>query len=110
MRIMEKLNEYCVGGKEFVLVTVVEATGSSPARSGFKMIVDKNNIFGSVGGGSLEYLAVDAARELFGTRKNLLKEFNLSAIGMTCGGTVKLFFEYMPGGKNFFIFGYRQKY
>lgn len=105
INIQQAICEYIEDGKEFVTATVVEAVGSSPARSGFKMIITKDGFTGSVGGGKIEYIAVDTAREQIKKRKNLLSEYNLGEIGMTCGGTVKIFYEYMPGGRNFFIFG-----
>lgn len=43
-----------------VLVTVVESSGSTPAKPGFKMIVNENGrLDGSVGGGASETFAVD---------------------------------------------------
>lgn len=105
MNIIDELNKYIESSKEFVLATVVEATGSTPARAGFKMIISKDDFVGTVGGGSLEYKTVDQGREQLKERKSILKEYDLAEIGMTCGGCVKVFFEYMPGGKNLYIFG-----
>lgn len=105
MNIQKKISEYIDGDREFVVATVVEAVGSSPARSGFRMIVDGDGFEGSVGGGALEYRAVDDARKQLSLRKNALKEYALGDIGMTCGGTAKIFYEYMPGGRNFYVFG-----
>lgn len=47
-----------------VLVTVVEVRGHSPRETGAKMVVAAEAIWGSVGGGNLEAVAVDKARAL----------------------------------------------
>lgn len=105
MDINKKLAQFLESGREFVLATVIEATGSSPARSGFKMIVSNEEFLGTVGGGTLEYKTVEAARETLKRKKNSLIAFDLKNIGMTCGGQAKIFFEYIQGEKRMYIFG-----
>src|SRR5262249_38087748 len=51
-------------GDPAVLVTVAEAKGSTPRESGAKMLVRAHDIVGSIGGGQLELLAIDAARRM----------------------------------------------
>jgi xanthine dehydrogenase accessory factor len=84
-----------------VLVTVVEMTGSSPQEPGAKMLVtaersDKPR-HGTVGGGQLEWFALQQASELLADQEvpdTRLVTLNLqSDLGMTCGGRVQLFFE-----------------
>ena len=77
MNIIDELNKYIENSKEFVLATVVEAVGSTPARAGFKMIISKDDFVGTVGGGALEYKTVDQAREQLKERKSILKEIFL---------------------------------
>ena len=43
-------------GERVVLVTVVEAKGSTPREAGAKMLVRRDAIVGSIGGGQLELL------------------------------------------------------
>lgn len=51
-----------------VLVTIVEGNGSVPRTTGAYMVVAKNGrIYGTIGGGNLEYQAVKKAMELAGT-------------------------------------------
>jgi xanthine dehydrogenase accessory protein XdhC len=45
-----------------VLVTVTEARGHAPREAGAKMVVSETQIWGSIGGGNLEAVAVDRAR------------------------------------------------
>ena len=53
------------------VLTVIENSGSSPGRQGFKMLVaDDGFIFGSIGGGVMEFSLVEEVKEL-------LKEKNL---------------------------------
>ena len=48
-----------------VLVTIVEGNGSIPRTTGAYMAVDKTGrIYGTIGGGNLEYQAVKKAMEL----------------------------------------------
>ena len=80
----------------FVLVTLIEATGSTPADIGAKMLVTADGLeAGTVGGGRVEAKAIEEAQSLLqhcGGCK--LADWSLKAdVGMTCGGRVKLFFE-----------------
>ncbi|MFN3548865.1 MAG: xanthine dehydrogenase accessory protein XdhC [Mesorhizobium sp.] len=47
-------------------VTVTEAKGSTPREAGAWMLVAPTAIFGTIGGGQLEFMAIDRARELLG--------------------------------------------
>lgn len=95
-----KLIEDAQENRDFVLVTVVEADGSSPARVGFRMAVYADGSQrGTVGGGNLEHTAQGIARELLRSGAPAsLRSFSLEKdLGMACGGEVRLFFEpYSP--------------
>jgi xanthine dehydrogenase accessory factor len=80
-------------GKHVVLLCVVESSGSSPGRQGFKMAVASDDFFGSIGGGIMEHKFVELAKEyLIEPRDPLLKKqlHNKSASkdqsGMICSG------------------------
>jgi xanthine dehydrogenase accessory factor len=84
------------GGEPAALVTVVEAKGSTPREAGAKMLVRHNDIVGSVGGGQLELLAVDAARRMMGdsSARLALAQHSLGPdLGQCCGGAVRLLLE-----------------
>ena len=50
--------------KKVYLLTVIQNYGSSPGRKGFKMLVaDDGFIFGSVGGGIMEFTLVEEVKE-----------------------------------------------
>jgi xanthine dehydrogenase accessory factor len=79
-----------------VLVTVAEAKGSTPREAGVKMLVEPSGIVGSVGGGQLELLAIDAARRLMQetSSKPMLVHHALGPdLGQCCGGAVRLLLE-----------------
>jgi xanthine dehydrogenase accessory factor len=133
---VERLAEMSRSGVPFVCVTMVEAVGSTPQDAGTKMLVTADGlIMGTVGGGRVEAKAIDVAMKMLTkvedkeTRRQgdkernkmaghspcpplslspcLFQEWNLKRdVGMTCGGTVKLFFEtYNHGVWRIVVFG-----
>ncbi len=97
--------------KPFVSVTLVDNLGSTPQDQGAKIIVDQTGlIFGTVGGGKVEKKCIETAKELINLKSHDRFKFfkwNLNKdIGMTCGGTVKFFFElFNISSWNICIFG-----
>ena len=87
-----------------VLVTVAAARGHAPRAAGAKLVVGADRTWGSVGGGNLEAVATDRARQLLAARgtEPELAELALSdkapyAHGVQCcGGTVTLLLEPLP--------------
>jgi len=107
-------------GTACVLVTVVEKNGSGPAPVGARMLVKADgSTIGTVGGGTLELIAVKYASQLFSTGKPGLKKYLLSPdnqqvnedlsdtekTGMMCGGSTTLFYEKFGSNPRVFIFG-----
>jgi xanthine dehydrogenase accessory factor len=91
-------------GTAFVLVTLVEALGSTPQDAGAKMLVTAaGRLVGTVGGGRVEAHAITLAQEMLAPKGShapmpRLVNWSLKAdVGMTCGGSVKLYFEPHPG-------------
>ena len=84
-----------------VLVTVAAVRGHAPRDAGAKMVVSATEAWGSVGGGNLEAVALERARELLGTtgRAPELLEVALSDRApyqhgvQCCGGDVTLLLE-----------------
>ncbi len=90
-------------GLRFVLVTLIDALGSTPQDAGAKMIVTaagRSN--GTVGGGRVEAQAITYAQGLLAATgpnpaKPCFVNWSLKGdVGMTCGGSVKLYFEPHP--------------
>ena len=81
-----------------VLVTVASAKGSVPRPPGTKMIVTADRLYGTIGGGHLEFVAIDAARRQLAAHDAhtaaTLHRFALGAsLGQCCGGVVNLLLE-----------------
>ena len=78
-----------------VLVTVASVKGSAPRGAGTKMVVSTDQVHGTIGGGHLEFTAIDIARrQLRGGEIQELQRFPLGAsLGQCCGGVVNLLFE-----------------
>lgn len=55
-------------------VTVTEAKGSTPREAGTWMLVAPTAIFGTIGGGQLEFMAIDEAREMLRGGPSSLRE------------------------------------
>ena len=98
-------------GSQFVVCTVIEATGSTPGRTSFRMLVQSDGTqTGTVGGGKLELLATEAAREVLRTGSSRVVTYDLeqegaNSIGMLCGGQVTLFIEYVGFRPPVYVFG-----
>lgn len=94
-----KLAELNQQGIPCVMVTVASIIGSTPREVGAKMIVTANDIFGTIGGGNLEYQACRISRaQLNNPGPHQLKRFPLGAgLGQCCGGLVNLLFEPIVG-------------
>ena len=91
-------------GTAFVLVVLVEALGSTPQDTGAKMLVTAVGLrTGTVGGGKVEAKAIAQAAEMLEAGKTSPRFFNWTLktdVGMTCGGSVKLYFEpHLAGGR-----------
>lgn len=84
-------------GKEFAVVTTVEAEGL--ARTSGKMLVyPDGTISGTVGGGMWEKAAIHDALECIKEKKNDVKVYDFSdemaKAGIRCQGTLRVFIEY----------------
>jgi xanthine dehydrogenase accessory factor len=98
-------------GVSFVLVTLVDAIGSTPQDAAAKMLVTGQGIAcGTVGGGKVEAAALKLASEILAKRESKPRFVSWTLkgdVGMTCGGSVKFYFEPHPasGPWNIAVFG-----
>jgi len=101
IKIFEKLLELIDHNQDSVLVTVIESTGSTPREKGARMIVTKaGRASGTIGGGTIEYLAEELGKICLEEKRNRIKDYNLAPnevadLGMICGGQVKVLFQYI---------------
>ena len=86
-------------GQPHVLVTVISTGGSTPRASGSKMLVLPDNSIDTIGGGQLEYQALQQARQLLQHHEpqQQIQQILLGAdAGQCCGGYATLLFESYP--------------
>lgn len=82
-----------------VLVEVTDVKGSAPRDAGAWMLVARDMIFRTIGGGQLEYMAIDHARKiLLGGRDTPMDVPLGPEIGQCCGGRVGLSFRRVSRG------------
>jgi xanthine dehydrogenase accessory factor len=81
--------------KPAVLVEVEAADGSTPREAGAWMLVAADCIFGTIGGGQLEFMAIDHARRALenGAQMDEMTIPLGPEIGQCCGGRVSLGFK-----------------
>jgi xanthine dehydrogenase accessory factor len=96
-----------------VLVTLASVRGHSPREAGAKMVVGPGRVWGTVGGGNLEAVAVERARELMGTSS---REPEMLTVALSdkapyqhgvqcCGGEVTILLEPLPVVPAVAVFG-----
>lgn len=92
-----------------VLITVTEAKGSTPREAGTKMVVTQTEQFCTIGGGNLEFQAIEAARALLGDAVTTpeMKDYPLGPkLAQCCGGAVTVLLEpFIPHTKTLYLFG-----
>ena len=93
-------------GDAVVLCSIIASSGSVPRGAGAKMAVFPDGSFcGTVGGGSVEYCAIQKALEVHETGHDAQESFLLHPnqvqdIGMVCGGEVTVYFQcFAPSDK-----------
>ncbi len=76
------------------LVTVTAVKGSAPRGVGTSMLVLPSTLVGTIGGGRLEYVAIEKARACTEGNEFFRERFPLGdRLGQCCGGSVELLFE-----------------
>ncbi|RVD68701.1 xanthine dehydrogenase accessory protein XdhC, partial [Mesorhizobium sp. M4A.F.Ca.ET.029.04.2.1] len=96
------------------LVEVAATKGSTPRETGAFMLVSASAIYGTIGGGQLEYMAIDKARQMLGRRtpsRSATDEARIEVdevcatldvplgpeIGQCCGGRVEVLIRLVDG-------------
>lgn len=97
--LFQKLQAALTAGKDCMLAALVESTGSAPRSAGaFMLVGDSGRIYGTIGGGNLEYRATIRAGELLKMRENCLADYDLAVgsekgLGMISGGGAKVLYR-----------------
>lgn len=99
LAILDDIDRFRAAGRRVALARVVDTDGSGPRLPGAAMAVsDLGEVAGSVSGGCVESAVVKAALEVLNGASPHMVTFGYSdedafAVGLTCGGTVRLFIE-----------------
>ena len=92
--IPESMKAFLDGADRTALVEVARAKGSTPREAGAYMLVSPTAIHGTIGGGQLEFMAIDQARQILADAKGpheLMLDIPLGPeIGQCCGGRVEV--------------------
>ncbi len=98
--ILDDIDRWRAAGKRVALARVVDVEGSGPRGPGAAMAVsEEGEVAGSVSGGCVEGAVVaEALAVLAGEQPPRVVTFGYSddeafAVGLTCGGTIRLFVE-----------------
>ena len=98
--LLDDLDRWRAAGKRVAVARVVDIEGSGPRDPGAAMAVSiEGEVVGSVSGGCVEGAVVtEALAVLAGERAAGVVTFGYSdeeafAVGLTCGGTIRLFIE-----------------
>lgn len=97
--LFDDLTRWRRDGTAVVVARVVEVEGSAPRSAGAAMAVAATGeVSGSVSGGCVEGAVVAEAMQIHETGERRMVTFGYSdddafAVGLTCGGTVRLFIE-----------------
>lgn len=104
LKLFQNLGDILRKGTDCMLVSLVESTGSSPRSAGAYMLVTAaGRVYGTIGGGNLEYQATFEAQRLLRAGEGRLVDYDLSCdtaegLGMICGGRAKVLFSHFHGG------------
>src|SRR3974390_2237050 len=99
MDIYEELVRLRKLGQKCALATIVQVKGSIPSFESAKMLIrEDGSIVGTIGGGCVEAVDWNAAREVMETEKPRHLNFNLGQEaaddnGLICGGQLNVFVE-----------------
>lgn len=124
MELFQKLADRIKENRPTVLVTITKTKGSTPGRTGFKILVgEEGRISGTIGGGPVEFYAINKCKEFIKGRESHSYELiqlvdrqdpklDNSVPGVTkillpgwCGGELELFYELFSNEKLLYIFG-----
>lgn len=100
------LRAFLAAAPDAALVEVATALGSTPREAGAWMLVSPERTFGTIGGGQLEFMAIDKARALLGVNGDQAGIPHAPAIldvplgpeiGQCCGGRVTVSVRRLDG-------------
>ncbi len=94
-----KINELLSAGKKAVLAMIIHRTGSVPRDVGSQCIIlEDGTLVGTIGGGLLEYMVIERAKDVFLQGRSVVLPLYLTgkdvaASDMICGGEVEVYLD-----------------
>ncbi len=110
LEIYQEILNAITKGETVVVATVISSQGSTPRRTGTKMLIRKDRtLVGTIGGGFVESQVIERANEVMKSGKSEIMHFDLSATGkealMICGGQMDVFLELVLPRETLYLFG-----
>lgn len=109
MSIFDTVNRLVEQGEPVAVLTVVGKDGSAPRDIGARMAITPDAEYGTIGGGTVEALAIDAGREvLAGEAPPGVRTYELEVggnTGMVCGGSMDVFVDRVAGRPHLYVAG-----
>ena len=104
---IERLTEFKKKQQPVALITVTKCHGSTPCVLGSRMIITEDKeIYGTIGGGKLEFLAIEKAMVALNENKIIESGYTLGPeFEQCCGGKVEFMIEPMNQTPELFLFG-----
>ncbi|WP_306061762.1 selenium-dependent molybdenum cofactor biosynthesis protein YqeB [Natronococcus wangiae] len=109
MTLFDRVDVLVKQGRPATMLTVVDKNGSAPRDVGAKMLVTEEDEYGTIGGGTVESLAIDEAREILrGDAEPGVRTYELRPggnTGMVCGGSMDVFIDRIRGRSRLYVAG-----
>ncbi|MEF8782174.1 MAG: selenium-dependent molybdenum cofactor biosynthesis protein YqeB [Haloarculaceae archaeon] len=109
MSLFEDVSDLVADGEPAAMLIVVDKEGSAPRDVGTRMLVTDDGEYGTIGGGTVESLAVEEARDvLVGDAEPGVRTYELEPggnTGMVCGGQMDVFVDRIRGQPRLYIAG-----
>ncbi|WP_193334942.1 xanthine dehydrogenase accessory protein XdhC [Devosia beringensis] len=96
-----ELAAFLATNPDAIVCALTSVRGSSPRAQGTFMLVGKAGLFGTIGGGALEYMVIEHARRLIvsGHAEDAMDVPLGPEIGQCCGGRVKVGLDYADAAR-----------
>ncbi|MEH6535103.1 MAG: xanthine dehydrogenase accessory protein XdhC [Psychroserpens sp.] len=104
---IELLSEFKKAQQPVALITVTKCLGSTPCVLGSRMIITNDSVLhGTIGGGKLEFLATEEAKNALCENRIIESSYTLGPeFEQCCGGKVEFIIEPMNQSPELFLFG-----
>src|ERR1039458_425216 len=92
--LFRQLSERIKENRPSILITITRTRGATPGKTGFKILIgEEGRITGTIGGGAVEFHAIDKCKELIKSDSTYYNEI------IICGITFNKFFTLIYGVK-----------